>query len=150
MYAHSLDKHNRDSSTCPHIGTPFAHMPAYRFTLADQCDLVHPTPPPPGHPTPPTPQIAMGVSDEKLQPAIPPSLPADLGAIATLCCDFDPAMRPCFADITTELEAVVARMQVGSMGVVGVGVGVEGCSTCGCGDRLVGEAGATCAGVFSG
>jgi hypothetical protein len=55
----------------------------------------------------------MGVSDEKLQPAVPPSLPADLVAIATLCCDFDPLMRPCFADIAAELEAVVTQMQVG-------------------------------------
>lgn len=54
----------------------------------------------------------MGVADEKLQPVLPGNLPADLVAIALLCCDFDPAMRPCFADIAAELEAVVDKLQV--------------------------------------
>lgn len=58
------------------------------------------------------PQIAMGVADEKLQPAVPGHLPADLVAIATWCCDFDPAMRPTFADIALELDKVVQQLQV--------------------------------------
>lgn len=57
-------------------------------------------------------QIAMGVADEKLQPALPSSdLLPDLVAIATLCCDFDPAMRPDFVMVAAELEKVVKRMQ---------------------------------------
>jgi hypothetical protein len=55
----------------------------------------------------------MGVADEKLQPALPSSdLLPDLVAIATLCCDFDPAMRPDFVMVAAELEKVVKRMQV--------------------------------------
>lgn len=54
----------------------------------------------------------MGVADEKLQPALPTNLPADLVVIATLCCDFDPAMRPAFVDVAAELDKVVKQMEV--------------------------------------
>lgn len=64
-------------------------------------------------------QIAMGVADEKLQPAVPGHLPADLVAIATWCCDFDPAMRPSFADITLELDKVVQQLQKDSAAASG-------------------------------
>ena len=60
-------------------------------------------------------QIAMGVSEEKLLPALPGNLPDDLMVIATACCDFDPHMRPSFVDIADELEKVVQQMQVGGL-----------------------------------
>lgn len=65
----------------------------------------------------------MGVSEEKLLPALPGNLPDDLVVIATACCDFDPHMRPSFVDIAEELEKVVQQMQVGACcsGCVAVG-----------------------------
>ena len=54
----------------------------------------------------------MGVAEEKLQPALPAHLPADLVAIATWCVDFDPALRPNFSDIVEELEKAVEQLQV--------------------------------------
>jgi hypothetical protein len=57
-------------------------------------------------------QIAVGVAEEKLQPALPSNLPADLLVIATMCCDFDPGLRPSFDLIADELHKVVQQMQV--------------------------------------
>jgi hypothetical protein len=57
-------------------------------------------------------QIAVGVAEEKLQPALPSNLPADLLVIATMCCDFDPGLRPSFDLIAEELHKVVQQMQV--------------------------------------
>lgn len=57
-------------------------------------------------------QIAVGVAEEKLQPALPSNLPADLLVVATMCCDFDPGLRPSFDLIAEELHKVVQQMQV--------------------------------------
>lgn len=57
-------------------------------------------------------QIAMGVSEEKLQPLVTGNLPTDLLVLCHACCDFDPDMRPGFATIVEELEKVLGQMKV--------------------------------------
>lgn len=57
-------------------------------------------------------QIAVGVSAEKLQPVVPPNLPAGLQVVASFCCNFDPYERPSFETVAKELEEVVQELKV--------------------------------------
>lgn len=77
---------------------------------------------------PAAPQIAMAVADEKLAPLLPADggLPAGLLAAASLCCDFDPEMRPSFATLVPELEDAVAELKARC--------GCARCRACRCSD----------------
>lgn len=57
-------------------------------------------------------QIAIGVSDEKLQPLLPSDAPTDLAVLVRLCCDYDPEMRPTFSNMVPQLEATIDQMKV--------------------------------------
>ena len=53
----------------------------------------------------------MAVSDETLQPALPPSLPPGLLVVCHACCDFDPGMRPDFSVVVEMLGAAIREMR---------------------------------------
>jgi hypothetical protein len=58
-----------------------------------------------------SPQIAMGVADEKMKPWLPARLHPGLLAAATACCDYDPQLRPSAATVVSELHAALDELR---------------------------------------
>ncbi len=57
-------------------------------------------------------QVAMSVADEQLKPWLPSGgLPPGLLALAGACCDYDPAMRPDFDLIVSEMSEALEAMK---------------------------------------